>query len=252
MLYAPVFIHSKYYKEYRWFSGKKSDDGKNSPCCTTLDILYGPLLQGSTSDADRDFNAWGEDSLFSEIQRKIYKEFGYILLDHNDFKHDGFCMRVYSRPPRMGIMPMQTETHKHDIIPREIMADVQAKYDEVHAEYEKASNADLSNPVRVRFVHKAPGAPSKPLFEHASKAAPSTPVRVRSVHKAPDAPSKPPFEHVEVAVAAPAPAPPAMGQMMPSPAMAHIMPSPAMGQIMPVGFVQTAYGPMLALIMQPR
>jgi len=230
-LWKPVFIDLKFAGK-RWFASEKSDDGKDSLYCTMTEILYGPLVSGAKSDADRDFKAWGKDGLFYEIQREIYNKYGFILLDHSDFDHAGFCMRVYSRPPSKGIMPMQP--HKHDIIPRDIMDAVQAKY------------------------------------YHDSEVAPSTPVRVRPVREAPDAPSKPTFTHDEVAVAAPAPAPqvmapmmpppamapmmppPAMAPMMPPPAMAPMMPPPAMAMMMPpqamatmmpgMGYVQTAYG----------
>jgi hypothetical protein len=173
-------------------------------------------VPGAKSDADRDFKAWGKDNLFSEIQREIYDKYGFILLDHSDFDHAGFCMRVYSRLPTKGIMPMQP--HKHDIIPRDIMEAVQAKYH-----------------------HASEVAPSTP------EAAPRTPVRVRPVREAPGAPSKPEFTHHEVAVAAPAPAPQAMTPMMPPPAMAMMMPPQAMATMMPgMGYVQTAYGLMPA------
>jgi len=205
-LYETVFINWNFIGKH-WFPDKKSDDGTNSRYCTTEDILYGPLMSDATSDGDRDFKAWGNDALFFEIQREIYDKYGFILLDHSDFDHKGFCMRVYSRPPAKGIMPMQP--HKHDIIPRNILESVQVKYERV------------------------------------SEAAPSTPVRSRPVREVPGAPSKPAFEHVEAAVAAPAPAPQAMAPMMPLPAMGMMMPPPAMAQMMPgMGFVQTAYGPM--------
>ena len=214
--YERVLLNVKFAEEtHQWFNSKKSDDGTPSDSCSTFDILYGPLKQGATSASDRDFTAWGKDALFFEIQKEIYKKYGFFLLNHSDFDHVGFCMRVYSRLPSKGIMPMQP--HKQDLLARDIVKHAQKVYEASPATKDTDDAAEVGGdassvkattfheprtPIRGRPVREVPGAPTKPMVGGAASSAvspakattyhePRTPARGNPVRKVPGAPTKP-------------------------------------------------------------